>query len=134
MDNPGVFVLAAIAVTTPLTSQPFAPPIDDLDGIEAANLLCEMIGGTGGNSIDVLAQTTFDNGTTWLDVAHFSFANTAGKKYATLNALASKTVTPYSALAAEGVNDGLLGDMMQAVITSVGTYTNTTVALRLHAK
>jgi hypothetical protein len=133
MDNPGVSVLAAAAVTVPLTAQAFSP-IDDLDGIQAANLLCEMTGGTAGTSIDVLAQTSFDDGTTWLDVAHFTFNNTGSKKYVVLNALASKAVTAYSALGAEGVNDGLLGDMMQAVITTVGTYTNTTIALRLHAK
>ena len=133
MDNPGVFVLAALAITTPLTAQAQSP-IVDLDGISAANLLCEMVGGTGGTSVDVLVQTTFDGGNTWLDVAHFSFTNTAGKKFATLNALASKGVTAYAALAAEGVNDGLLGDQLRGVITSVGTYTNTTVALHVHAK
>ena len=133
MDSPGVYVLAAVAVTVPLTSQAFTP-IGDLDGIQSANLLCEMIGGTGGSSIDVLAQTSFDGGTTWLDVAHFSFTSTAGKQYAVLNALASKAITSYAALSGAGVNDGLLGDMMQGLITSVGIYTNTTVSLRLHAK
>lgn len=133
MDNPGVFDLAVTAVTTALPAQAFTP-ITGLDGIEAANILCEMLGGTSGTSIDVLAQTSFDGGNTWLDVAHFSFTSTAGKKSAVLDASASKGVTPYSALAAEGVNDGLLGDQLRGVITSVGVYTNTSVALRVHAK
>lgn len=133
MDNSGVFVLIAESVTSPLAVVPFNA-VDSLDGISAANLLCEMLGGSGGTSIDVWAQTSFDKGLTWLDVAHFSFLTSAGKKSVVLNALASKGVTAYSALGSEGVNDGILGDQMRGVITSVGTYTNTSVALRLHAK
>jgi len=135
MDNAGVYDLAVTAVTAPLTSQVYTP-ITGLDGISAACLECELLGGTGGTSIDVLAQTSFDGGTTWLDVAHFTFTTAPAKKFAVINSLASKGVTAYSALSAQAdaVNDGLLGDQLRAVISSTGTYTNTTVALRAHAK
>lgn len=133
MDNPGVYTLIAQGITTPLSAQAFTP-ITELDGISAANLACVMLGGSGGTTIDVLAQTSFDDGMTWLDVAHFSFTTSSETKFATLNALASKAVTVYAPLGSEGVNDGLLGNQFRGVITSVDTYANTSIALYLHAK
>lgn len=129
MVTPGVYTLAATAVTTALTNS-VQTAIDSLDGMAAANIVMEMLGGTGGSTIVGIVQTTFDAGTTWLDVARFDFASTAGKKSVTLQTNAAKGVTAYAALAAEGVNDGLLGDELRAVITSTGTYTSTTISIR----
>lgn len=133
MKNPGVYSLFASAITAALTAQA-QTSIDDLAGMKSATLVAEMLGGGSGTSIDLVAQTTFDGGETWLDVARFTFANTAGKKYATLNASNAKGVTAYAALGSEGVNDGMLGDALRAVVTSVGAYVNTTASLRVHAK
>jgi len=135
MDNAGVYTLATAAITTALTAEAFNP-ITDLGGMSAACIECELLYGSGGTTIDVVAQTSFDGGTTWLDIAHFTFTTAAAKKFAVINSIASKAVTAYSALSAQAdaVNDGLLGDQLRGVITSVGTYTNTTVALRAHVK
>lgn len=129
MLTPGTYDLATLGITTALTNSA-QTPLTDLDGMAAANIVAELLGATAGTSISALVQTTFDDGTTWLDVARFDFTTTAGKKYAVLQAVAAKGVTSYAALAAEGVNDGLLGDRLRAVITSVGTYTNTTLNVR----
>ncbi len=129
MDNPGTYPLIATALTGAVAAQA-ATEVDSLDGMNAVTLLAEMLGGSGGTSINLLAQTTLDGGTTWLDIALFTFANTAGKKWAVLQGNAAKAVAVYTALAAEGVNDGLLGPAIRGVITSVGTYANTTVSLR----
>lgn len=133
MLNAGIYDLCSKAITTALAAEA-QTAIIDLDGMSSADLLCEMLGGTSGTSIAAVVQTTFDDGTTWLDVARFDFTNTAGKKYANLQTIAAKGITAYAALGSEGVNDGLLGDQLRVVLTTVGTYSNTTLAVRAHAK
>lgn len=129
--TPGVYTLAALSITTALSAQA-QTAIDDLDGMSGMTLLAEMVGGTGGTSIDAVVQTSLDGGTTWLDIARFTWANTASKKWCVLQNAAAKAVTSYAALGSEGVNDGLLGDRLRVVLTTVGTYSNTTVSVRAH--
>lgn len=129
MDNPGVFTLAALGVTAALSAQA-QTAIVDLDGMTAVTLEAELLGGSSGTSIALVAQTSFDGGTTWFDVARFDFLTTAAKKWCVIEGSAARAVASYAALAAEGVTNGLLGDRLRGVITSVGTYTNTTVSLR----
>ena len=133
MVTPGVYDLAALAITTALTNSA-QTAITGLYGMSVANIVAELLGGTGGTTIVGVVQTTFD-GTVWLDVARFDFNTadsppSAGKKYCVLQTNAAKAVSQYAALAAEGVNDGLLGDRLRAVLTSTGTYTDTTLSIR----
>lgn len=130
MISPATYDLAVLAVTAAQTNA-VQTAIDNLDGMSSANVLAEVLGATGGSTLSVKVQTTFDGGTTWLDIARFDFTTTAGKKYCTLNAAATKAVTAYAALASEGVNDGLLGDELRAIVTSTGTYTDTTLSVRV---
>jgi hypothetical protein len=130
MISPGTYDLAALAVTTAQTNAA-QTAITSLDGMSSANVLAEVLGAAGGTTISVKVQTTLDGGTTWLDIARFDYTTSAGKKYCVLSAGASKAVTAYAALASEGVNDGLLGDQLRAVVTSTGTYTDTTLSVRV---
>jgi len=129
---PGRYDLYVQAITAALTAQ-VQPSIDDLDGMLAATITAEVIGFTGGSSISAVVRTSLDGGTVWFDVARFDFSG-AGKKYANLSGLTAKGITAYAALNAEGVNDGLLGPMWGTVITSVGTFTNTNLAVRLNVR
>ena len=130
MLNPGTYDLATLAITTALTNS-VQTAIVDLDGMSAANIVAELLGASGGTSISALVQTTFDGGTTWLDIARFDFTTVAGKKYCNLQTIAAKAVTAYAALAAEGINDGLLGKQLRAAVSSVGgPYVNTTLNIR----
>lgn len=126
--EPGVYTLCAASITAARTNDE-QTEITALDGLVSVTLLAEMLGGTGGTSISALVQTTFD-GVTWLDIARFDWTNTASKKWCVLQGNAAKAIATYVALAAEGVNDGLLGNELRVVLTTVGTYTNTTVAVR----
>ena len=130
MASPGDYTLFAAAITTALTASA-QTPIEDLEGMTSAVLVATMLGGTGGTSIALVAQISIDGGTTWLDVARFDFLTTAATKWATLDFTKEKAVAAYAALASEGVNNSLRGAMMRAVVTSVGTYTNTTASLRV---
>jgi hypothetical protein len=129
MDAPGIYTLASKAITTALTANE-QTAIVDLDGMEAANLIFEFLYGSGGTTAMALVQTSFDGGTTWLDIARADFTTAAAKKYCNLQAIAAKAMTTYAALSSEGLNDGLLGNRLRCVITTTGTYVNTTLAVR----
>lgn len=132
MRNPGVVTLAALTVTTALSSVAQAA-ITGRDGVSACGLMCEFTYGSGGTSCNVIVQTSLDGGTTWFDIARFDFTTSSAKKYANLQTIAAKAITAYAALSSEGLNDGLLGPRFRAVVTSVGTYAaSTTLALRAH--
>lgn len=129
MDNPNVYTLYAQSITAALSAQA-QTAIDGLAGMSAVTLEAELAYGSGGTSASAVIQTSLDGGTVWLDVARFDFTTASAKKWCVLQGLAAKGVASYSALAAEGVNDGLLGDRLRAVITTVGTYADTTLNVR----
>lgn len=106
-----------------------------LDGMLAATLYADFVYGSGGTSLIALVQTSFDAGETWLDVARLDFAQESRIAVANVSGLLSKDVVAYAALAAEGVNDGMLGPLWRACYTSVGIYAgNTRLSLRLAAR
>lgn len=136
MNNPGAYSLAVLEITTALAAQA-QTAIESLEGMLAMNLVCRFTyGGSGGTSVGAVVQTSFDGGTTWFDVARFDFLTASAVKYANLSGLTYKAAaTAYSALSAEGQNDGLLGPRVRAVVTSVGTYSSGTLLdLRLSAR
>jgi hypothetical protein len=128
MNNPGVYTLASIDLTTALTGQTYTA-IEDLDGMTAVTLVCAFGYGSGGTTAAVTVQTSAD-GTTWYDVARFDFATASATKVANLSALLSKAVTSYAALSANTVMDGVLGIQLRANITTTGTYVASTIAVR----
>lgn len=135
MENPGVYTLAALAITTALTASA-QTAIDSLDGLTALTLEASWSGGSGGTSVTAVVQTSFDGGTIWREIARFDFTTSAAVKHANLNGALSKAVTSYAALSADSVYDGVLGDHVRAVITSVGTFTGAggTLAVRAAAR
>lgn len=130
MENPGLYTLFAGEITTALMNEA-SEAIVDLDGMNAVSLVAKLGYGSGGTSIAAKVQTSLDGGTTWLDVARFDFTTAGATKVANLSGLTAKSAAAYAALGSEGVNDGLLGDRLRAVITSVGTYAGgTTLDIR----
>ena len=71
--TPGNYVLAATAITAALTAEAMSA-IEDLDGMNAVTLVASLAYGSGGTTCVATVQTSFDGGTTWLDVARFDFA------------------------------------------------------------
>lgn len=134
MNNPGNYLLFAGEITTALNGEA-QTAIVDLVGMNAATIFAKLGYGSGGTSISAKVQTSVDNGTTWLDVARFDFTTATASKAANLSGLTAKAVAAYAALSAEGVNDGLLGDRLRALITTVGTYAGgTTLEIRASAR
>lgn len=129
MDNPGVYVLAALQISAALP-QSLLTPIDDLDGMSAGSLVVKFGYGSGSGTASVIIVTSFDGGASLFHVARFDFANADAVKTANLSGLVSKGVTAYADLASEGVNDGLLGNMLAVLLTTTGSYANTTLSVR----
>lgn len=129
MNNPGVYTLAALQITT-ARSLSLLTPQTSLAGMKSLSLECNFQWGSAGTSCSLICATSLDGGTSWRHIARFDFTTAAAVKYANLQAMTSKAVTAYADLASEGVNDQLLGDQLAAYIISTGTYVNTTVSLR----
>lgn len=129
MNNPGNYSLASLGITTALSSST-QTAITDLEGVGSVTLEAVFAYGSGGSTCNVVVQTTLDDGQTWRDVARFDFATSSAVKHANLSANSSKAVTSYSALSGEGVYDAVLGNSVRAVISSSGTYANTTISLK----
>lgn len=95
---------------------------------------CTFAWGSGGTSVTVWIQTSFDGGVTWCDVMVFAFLAAIARKagnVARSTALVPVAVTDGSG-AADAKVDGLIGQKWRAKYTSVGTYgTNTTLQIDL---
>lgn len=126
MNNPGTYVLFAGAITAAMTSEA-QTEIVDLDGMLSASIVARLAYGSGGTSIAAIVETSMDGGTAWYHVARFDFTTSTATKYANLSGLTAKAAASYAALASEGVNDGLIGPIFRANLTTVGTYAGNTV-------
>lgn len=129
MNNPGCYTLAALGITTALTSSA-QTAIADLEGMTALSLVAALSYGSGGTTVTATIATSFDGGTVWLEIARFDFTTSSETKVANLSGLLSKAVTAYAALNANTVFDGVLGARLRCVVSSSGTYANTTLSVR----
>lgn len=142
MENPGVYDLASIALTTALTGEVVTDIsgveyVGDIEGMLAASLQVRFAYGSGGTTARVYVQTSLDQGTTWCDVCCVALTTASATKIVNLSGLTAKTTaaTPGDgALADDTCVDGILGDRFRVKITSTGTYVGTTVAVRLNAR
>lgn len=130
MDTAGVYTLAQLPIDATLKSPAVLTAIDDLDGMTAVTLEASFSPGTGGLTCVAIVSTSFDGGATRRQIARFDFNTASAVKFANLSGNLSKAVTLYADLAAEGVNDGILGDMLQATILTTGTYVGANLSVR----
>jgi hypothetical protein len=129
----GTYSLAAISLTTALSASAQSA-ITGLEGMTSVSVVALFSYGSGGTTCVVVIQTSFDEGVTWLDIARFDFATTTVRKWINLSAGLAQAVATYAALGSEGVTDKLLGDRLRAVITSTGTYANTTLGVQVSVR
>ena len=122
----GSFVLYAGTITAPLSAQQ-QTAIEDLDGVLSATIVARFLYGSGGTTAVALVQTSLDGGTIYHDVARFDFTTANATKYINLSGLTYKAAGALAALGSEGQNDGVLGPMFRAVITTTGTYAGGTL-------
>lgn len=129
MNNPGVYTLADLAISS-AQLQSLLDPQTDLAGMTAVTLDASFTFGGGSGTVVAIVATSFDGGVTWRHIARFEFANATAVKNANLEGLLSKGITTYADLASEGVYDGVLGDQLAVFLTSTGAYVNSVLAVR----
>lgn len=129
MDNPGVYTLAALQISAAIP-QSLLTPIESLDGMSGVTLDANLNYGSGSGTVSVIVVTSFDGGSSLRHIARFDFTTATAIKTANLSGMLSKAVAAYQDLASEGVNDGLLGNLLAVLVTVTGTYVNTTLSVR----
>lgn len=116
------------------------PPVIGLPACKYLALYANFTYAAGGTSADVYVQTSIDGGTTWFDIANFHFLTTTAKKMSTVVIDPATPLTPGSvpasgSLAANTVINGIIGDRIRALVTTVGVYSGaTTLAIDMVAK
>jgi hypothetical protein len=101
----------------------------DFDGMLALLVQMRLAYGSGGTSIKVYLQTTFDSSNTPIDIACFTFLLASAVKLRNFSALTPKAtdVTPSDgALADDTSVDGVLGTKFRLKVVSLGTYGTST--------
>ena len=96
--------------------------------VESLALQAVFTYGSGGTNATAYVQTSFDNGTTWVDIACFQFTtSTATRLYHLTAAAVSSIATPTEgSLSANTAVNGLLGDRFRVKLTTTGTYAGST--------
>lgn len=134
---PASITLANLTITT-ANSAAVTDPIALPPGTKAAAIEQILTYGSGGTSGKAWVQTTFDNGTTWVDVMCMTFTTSSVSKCVNLSGMTPVT-TLYAptdgTLSDDTSKDGLLGDKMRVKYTTVGTYAgSTTLKVYVHPK
>lgn len=137
MNNAGIYSLGDAVIGAPVTDQVITAGtsaqgttqelIDRLDGMTALSVQVRFAYGAGGISLKVDIETSLDQGQTWVPIARLAFTTVSATKVVNLSGLTPKT-TPASPgpLSDDACLDGVLGDRLQAKVTSTGTYSNNT--------
>jgi hypothetical protein len=133
MLSPNTYPLLVKELTVANASVAYTP-VTGLEGASALTIHAYFGYGSGGTTCAAVVQTSFDDGTTWFDIARFDFTTATSSKMANLNFLNSKAIAAYTALSSEGVNDNIMGDRLRVVLISTGTYVNTTISVRVSAR
>lgn len=135
MLNPGDYSLCDLSLTAALASVA-QTPIQNLEGILAATIEFKFAYGSGGTTAKAYVQITLDDGQTWIDVACRSWTNANETKLINLSGLTPVAAfTPSDgAMADNTLQDGILGSAMRVKLITTGTYSNTTVSVKVSAR
>jgi hypothetical protein len=136
MLNPGDYSLCDLSLTTALAAQA-QTPIQNLEGMVAATIDFKFSYGSGGTTSKVWVQVSADDGQTWKDIACRAFTTSSDIKSINLSGLTPVTtaITPTDgAMSDNTVQDGILGSLMRAKVTSTGTYSNTILSVKISVR
>ena len=132
MDNPGPFTLGDFQIgaagqyggQNPTQGAPGASPVVlDLEGMNACSLQLRFSGGAG-STCTVYIQTSIDQQQSWFDIACVEFTTAAAVEVLNLSGLdkATPSAPTNLTLTAGTVLDGPLGDCLQMVAVTTGSY------------
>lgn len=115
-----ITVAAANVATTPIT---------DLLGMHVLAVQATFTYGSGGTTAKFYLQTTLNFGASWVDIACWAFATTTAApimSVRSLTAVAANYTATSGTLTDNTIKDGLLGDRLRILYTTVGTYADDT--------
>jgi hypothetical protein len=135
MLNPGDYSLCDLQLTAAL-SNVVQTPIQNLEGMIAANILFKFTWTSGGTTARAYVQITLDDGQTWIDIACRSWTTASETKIINLSGLTP--VAPFTpsdgAMADNTLQDGVFGSAMRVKLLTTGTYVNTNISVKLSAR
>lgn len=104
---------------------------DLLAGAKSVTFYVDFTYGSGGTSVKLYFQTSFDGGTTWIDVACVAFTTSSAKKIATLTAAILNTAAGSdAALSDNTVVAGAVIDRLRLKYVVTGTYSASSMKVR----
>lgn len=124
-------MMASTAITTAVTGST-STPITDLDGMKYVAAQAIFVRGSGGSTAKFYLQTSLDGGTTWTDIACWSFTTSSSTKFHVVKAVIAVSANQSiqdAALTANTILDGVLGDRLRIKYTTTGTYATTTIKI-----
>lgn len=118
-------LLPTLTITTALSATRGAIWRFREQGARNLALQCVFTYGSGGTTTDAYVQTSFDGGTTWVDVANFHFTTSSLTQVCNLSS-GTPVTTIFAptdgSIANTTVKDGVLGDLICVKYKSTGTY------------
>jgi len=120
---------AVTAVTTTPAPLPSAIAAwQERPSVQALALYATFLYGAAGTTVKAWVQTSFDGGTTWMDIASFAFTTSAAQRVYNLTAAAVTAIaTPVEGALADNTSvNGFLGGLYRVKYTTTGTYTGAT--------
>lgn len=133
MANAAIALLPTTTITGAGTVTGDAYPFGNrvVEGFSVESI---FVYGSGGTTAKVFVQTSFDGGTTWVDLASHAFALATASKVSAVTtgiAPASQAFAPTDgALTDNTIVQGVVGDRIRAKLITAGTYAGgTTVAV-----
>ncbi len=135
MLNAGIFAIDDVAVTTEGSRVSDAVTIE---GMTSCTVQFRLVG-SGGTELRAWLQSSCDGGETFCDVccAYFNHDTVGDAVLFNLSGKVSalEQVTPTNGLLADGTAlEGVIGTAWRVRVDSVGTYVNTTLAVRIVAR
>lgn len=133
--NRRVTLLANTALAAAVANQASAA-VTGLQGVRYAALEAKFVRAGGGTTCKVWVQTSLDDGVTFFDIACFAFTTTTANKLHVVRmdpptAFTVATV-PASATLADDTVIHIIGDRLQVLYTTTGTYTGAS-SVEVHA-
>ncbi len=121
-------LLAATVITTAVTAVTSTGTVvlPVLDGMKYLVVLSKFVYGSGGTTLKLWIQTSYDNGVTWNDVISHAFTTASLTKVSAVNCYVAPAAQGGAqtdgTLADNTAINGLLGDRIRLKYTSTGTY------------
>lgn len=131
INGRNIALLPSTAITTAVTGS-VGTVFDNLPGMKYVSAQAIFDYGSGGTTAKFYLQTSFDEGTTWTDLACWSFTTSDATKFHVVKAataVAANQSIQDAALSANTILDGVMGDRLRIKYTTTGTYAATTIKI-----